>query len=66
MFEHVKAKLQEAGEVMIFTDAGEQHELHSHNVTFHDDSRLIEVDTAEEVHWLDGDKIERFWIHREF
>lgn len=66
MYDKVKAKLEEAGEVMIWTDAGEEHELHLHNITFHDDEQLFEVDAADEIHWIAGDKVERFWIHKDF
>jgi len=66
MYELIKDNLREKGEMMVFTDAGEEHELHLHNVEFLDDDRLLKIDAADEIHWLDGDAIERFWIHKDF
>lgn len=66
MYDAVKTKIQDAGEVMVLMDSGEEHELHKHNVTFHDDTQVIEVDEAERIHWLNADKIERYWIHKDF
>jgi len=66
MYDKVKSRLKKTGELMVFTDAGEEHELHLHNVTFHDDEELVEIDAADEIHWLAGNKIERMWIHKDF
>ncbi len=66
MYEAVKKKLKRAGEVMVLMDSGEQHELHLHNADFQDDDHVIKVDADNEIHWLAGDKIERYWIHKDF
>jgi hypothetical protein len=66
MYDNVKQKLHDAGEVMVLMDSGEEHELHLHNATFNDQDQLIKVDAADEIHWIAGDKIERYWIHKDF
>jgi len=66
MYERLKSAVKKHGEVMVITDAGEEHELHLHNTTWKDDDRVVKVDAATAVHWLDGDKIERYWIHKDF
>ncbi|MDY6770352.1 MAG: hypothetical protein SV186_00170 [Candidatus Nanohaloarchaea archaeon] len=66
MYEQVKHKLKEAGEVMVWMDSGVEHELHLHNVSFHDDNNVFKVDAADEIHWINGDKIERYWVHKDF
>ncbi|MDY6788492.1 MAG: hypothetical protein SVV03_00870 [Candidatus Nanohaloarchaea archaeon] len=66
MYENVKQKLKEAGEVMVLMDSGEEHELHLHNIKFLDDRKMFKVDAADEIHWLSGEKVERYWIHKEF
>ncbi|MBC5793124.1 MAG: hypothetical protein H8Z69_03750 [Nanohaloarchaea archaeon] len=65
MKERLEHALHENGELMVLTDSGEEHELHKHNCEFHDDG-FIEIDAAEKVHWLNCEKIERYWIHKEF
>lgn len=66
MYEEIKEKLDEAGEVMIAMDSGEKHEIHAHNTEFLDDKKLLKVDESEKIHWFSGEKIERYWIHKEF
>ncbi|MFB6265714.1 MAG: hypothetical protein ABEI07_01380 [Candidatus Nanohaloarchaea archaeon] len=65
MYEKLKQALDEKGELMIRTDSGEDRELHRHNVQFKDDG-VIKVDADDETHWLNAEKIERYWIHRDF
>lgn len=65
MYAQLKDALEKNGEVMVLTDAGEEHELHLHNVTFKEEP-IIKVDASDTVHWLNADKIERYWIHKEF
>lgn len=65
MYEKVKQALNEKGELMILTDSGEEHELHLHNVQFKDDG-IIKVNADNETHWLNGEKIESYWIHEDF
>lgn len=66
MYERLKDAVQEYGEVMVLTDSGEEHELHLHNAEFLDDAGLVKVDADDEIHWLDLDKVERYWIHKDF
>ncbi|MDY6774395.1 MAG: hypothetical protein SVS85_04295 [Candidatus Nanohaloarchaea archaeon] len=65
MYEELKEAVEEKGEVMIRTDSGEDRELHKHNTDFQDDG-MIRVDADDEVHWLNAEKIERYWIHKDF
>jgi hypothetical protein len=66
MYEFIRDKTREAGELMVRTESGKEHELHRHNTTFHDDTRMVEVDADDKIHWLNGDNVERAWIHKEF
>jgi hypothetical protein len=66
MYERLKQAVNEYGEVMIQTDSGEEHELHKHNSEFLDDSGLVKVDADDRIHWLNLEKVERYWIHKEF
>lgn len=66
MYEAVKTKLKEAGELMVWMDSGVEHELHLHNVTFNDEDHVFKIDAADEIHWIDGDAIERYWLHKDF
>lgn len=66
MFKRLKEAVEANGEVMILTDSGEEHELHKHNTDFHDEDGIIEIDASETTQWIDGEKVERYWIHRDF
>lgn len=65
MFERLQKAVDEKGEVMIKMDSGEDHELHKHNAEFLN-SGLIRVDADDKIHWLNPDKVERYWIHKDF
>lgn len=65
MFEELQNAVNEFGEVMIRTDSGEDHELHKHNAEFLD-SGLIKIDADDEIHWFNPEKVERYWIHKDF
>jgi hypothetical protein len=65
MFEILQDELEDKGEIMIRTDSGEDRELHLHNTEFLE-SGLIRVEGDDEIHWLNGEKIERYWIHEDF
>ncbi|MFB6203301.1 MAG: hypothetical protein ABEK01_02315 [Candidatus Nanohaloarchaea archaeon] len=65
MEDRIRKAVEKYGEVMIRTDSGEDFELHKHNADFKDDG-VVEVDADDEVHWLDLDKVERYWIHYDF
>lgn len=51
---------------MVLTDSGEEHELHKHNSEFLEDSGLVKVDADDQIHWLDLEKVERYYIHKDF
>ncbi len=61
----MKEALEENGELMIRTDSGEDRELHLHNTDFQDDG-MVRVDADDEIHWFNPEKIERYWIHKDF
>jgi len=65
MFEQLQDALDENGELMIRLDSGEDRELHLHNTEFLD-SGLIKVDADDEIHWVNPEKVERYWIHKDF
>ncbi len=65
MYDRLKEALKEYGEIMIKLDSGQEAELHLHNTEFIEDN-LIKVDADDEVHWIDANKIERYWIHYGF
>lgn len=65
MYNRIKDKLNESGELMIRTDSGEERELHLHNVEFKEEP-IAEVNGGEGVHWINLNKVERYWIHEEF
>lgn len=66
MFNRLKEAVEEFGEVMVLTDSGEEHELHKHNSEFLEEPGLVKVDADDEIHWLDLEKVERYWIHKDF
>jgi hypothetical protein len=65
MYERIKEALKEKGELMIKTDSGEERELHLHNVEFLDEP-IARVDADDEIHWMNLNKVERYWIHKDF
>ncbi len=65
MYDELKDAVEEKGEVMVRMDSGEDRELHRHNTTFKGDG-IIKVDAADEIHWLNAEKVERYWVHKDF
>ncbi|MEF8880465.1 MAG: hypothetical protein V5A72_01385 [Candidatus Nanohaloarchaea archaeon] len=65
MYDILQDELQDKGELMIRTDSGEDRELHLHNTEFLENG-LIKVDGDDETHWVNPDKVERYWIHEDF
>jgi len=65
MYQRIKEKLQETGELMILTDSGEERELHLHNVEFKEEP-IAEIEGGEGTHWINLNKVEEYWIHQEF
>jgi hypothetical protein len=65
MYQRIKEKLHEAGELMILTDSGEEKELHLHNVEFLNEP-MAKVEGGEGTHWINLNKVEQYWIHQEF
>jgi len=65
MYQRIKEKLQETGELMILTDSGQERELHLHNVEFKEEP-IAKVEGGEGAHWINLNKVEEYWIHQEF
>ena len=65
MYDKLKDAVEEKGEVMVRTDSGEDRELHKHNTDFLDNG-MIRIDGDDRIHWLNPEKVERYWIHEEF
>lgn len=65
MYERLEQALEENGEVMVRMDSGEDRELHLHNTDFIEDP-VIRVDADDEIHWMNAEKVERYWIHKDF
>lgn len=66
MYQRLKEAVEGFGEVIVITDSGEEHELHKHNSEFKDDSELVKVDADDKIHWLNLEKVERYYIHKDF
>ncbi len=64
MYNLVKDKLHTCGELMIKVSDGQTFELHLHNVKFHDEVEVIELDAGTETYWIDGNEVVYCWIHR--
>lgn len=65
MYDQLQEALNENGELMIRMDSGEDRELHLHNAEFLDNG-MIKVDADDEIHWVNPEKVERYWIHMDF
>jgi hypothetical protein len=65
MYDRLQDAVEEYGEIMIRTDSGEERELHKHNAEFLEDG-IIKVDADDMVHWINAEKVERYWIHYDF
>lgn len=63
-YERLESILNEMGEVMVESAAGETLELHKHNVEFEDEP-WFRVDADDETHWVDAESIQHYWIHEE-
>lgn len=63
-YELIKKALDEKGELMIKSDTGEKFELHKHNVTYDDENKMIKIDAANQIFWVDPEKISYYWIHK--
>ena len=64
-YELLKNAVEEKGELMLKSETGEKFELHKHNTSFDDQKKIIKIDGAEEVYWLDPEKVSYYWIHKE-
>jgi len=65
MYDRLREAVEQKGEVMIITDSGEEHELHKHNVEFLGDG-MAKINAVERIHWLDLEKVERYYVHKDF
>ena len=57
----VKDELDEAGEIIVFTDAGEEFELHLDDVEYEND--VFKWDAGDKRWVLDADSIESILVH---
>ncbi len=64
MYQFVKEQLKKTGEIMVKVSDGQKFELHLHNVKFHDQEEIIEIDAGHETYWISGKEIVYAWIHR--
>jgi hypothetical protein len=60
-FDTVRSLLEDHGELIVVTDAGQEFELHTSDVRFTDE--LILWDSGEELWHLSGDCIESVLVH---
>ncbi|QGA80768.1 hypothetical protein [Candidatus Nanohalobium constans] len=65
MYDILRDALHENGEIMIRLSSGEDRELHLHNTDFLENG-MVKVDGDDEIHWLNPDHVERYWIHEDF
>lgn len=63
-YELIKNALDEKGELMIKSDAGEKFELHKHNVTCDDTNKIFKIDGSNQIYWIDPEKVSYYWIHK--
>ena len=64
MYEQIKDKLTQAGELMIKVSDGQTFELHLHNTKFDDANKMIELDAGTETYWINADQVVYMWVHR--
>ena len=55
--EKVKLELEQWGELLITTDAGERYEIHLGDAEFDLDNRLIRLRTPGSIYLIDGDSV---------
>jgi|GEM_PF-2126390 len=65
MYDRLASMVEEYGEVMIRFDSGEAAELHRFNTEFVG-APMVKVQTGQEVHWFDAEKVESYWIHYDY
>lgn len=61
--EAVKAELEQWGELIVTTDAGEQYELHLGDTEFDEQNRVIRLKAPTALHVIAGDSIEAITKH---
>ena len=61
-FDTVRSLLEDHGELIVVTDAGQEFELHLSDVRFPDDG-LIQFDAGDQLWYLSGDCIETVLVH---
>lgn len=57
----VEEALDEFGELIVITDAGERYELHKHNVDF--ENGWIVIEGPDKYLFVDTEKVEGYEIH---
>lgn len=63
-YERLETTVDEMGEVMVESAAGETLELHKHNVEF-EGAPWFRVEADDETHWINAESIRHYWIHEE-
>lgn len=61
--EDVKKELEDWGEIIITTDAGDQYELHLGDTEFDLENRMIRLDTPDALYLIGGDSVENIKKH---
>lgn len=61
--EIVKAELEQWGELIITTAAGDQYEIHLGDTEFDMQNRLIKLKAPSALHVIDGDSVEAITKH---
>ena len=64
IYELVKERVLNDGELMVKTETGDTFELHRHNTEWDDENGIIKINGSDETIWIVGEKIEQWWIHR--
>nr|MBO2508705.1 hypothetical protein [Bacillota bacterium] len=61
--EAVKAQLEQWGELIITTAAGDQYEIHLGDTEFDLQNRVIRLKTPSAVYLIEGDAVESITMH---
>lgn len=61
--EAVKKELEQWGELVITTDAGDRYEIHLGDTTFDFENRVIQLHSPQARYVIDGDSVEAIEKH---
>lgn len=62
-YERVRDEVHRAGEIIVFTDAGQEFELHNDDVVFKDRTQTLEWKSGDNRWILDGNCVESIEVH---